>query len=270
MFFKRSIAYTTSWIHTFILSVILASILVFVLIFLQPFDTYTTNIPNKNLKLIGYSFCIIAPLLIIHIIENFWYKFRNHKWNVFQEFIILLTGFLLISLISYFYNTILVNGFEIELHDILNWTLSFSAPFAPIFIPIWAYLRYRFSKVEINTSDSERKTEISIIGSNSNEQIKFLLKDFIMAQAQSNYVDLYFLSENVLKKQVIRSTLSKVINEIPNGQQVHRSFLVNPSFINSISGNTRKGTIRLNHIVDDIPISPKHFLGVKKYLQNRP
>ena len=243
---------------------------VFILIFLQPFDTYTTDIPYKNLKLFGYSFCIIIPILFLHLFENLWYGYANRKWNVLQEVFVLLLGFILITIVSYFYNTILVNGFKIHLNEILNWSKSFSVPFAPIFIPIWAYLRFRFSKIEIKSTSSESDNKIVIKGSNSNEQIKFLEKDFIMAQAQSNYVDIYFISQNTLEKQVIRSTLSNLIKEIPRGQQIHRSFIINPSFITGIAGNTRKGTIKLSYIDADIPISPKHFLGVKKYLQNRP
>ena len=73
-----------------------------------------------------------------------------------------------------------------------------------------------------------------------------------------------------LKKEMIRFTISGLIDLIPSAQQIHRSYLVNPLHIQDITGNTRKGSILINHYDQEIPISPKHFLAVKNLLQNRP
>lgn len=270
MILKRSIAYTSNWFHTLLLSIILAILIVFILVFLQPFDTYGAEMSNKNLKLLGYSICVIQPILFIHVFEEFWFKFSSKKWYVYQELIILFFGVLLISISSYLYSTKIINNLEVEPKHIMEWSISFGLPFVPIFIPLWAYLRFKFSIIIIKPIFFQNKNEIIIIGNNQNEEIKFLEEKFIMAKAQANYVDVYYLKDELLEKRMIRSTLSNIIKKIPSAEQIHRSYIVNPSQIKKISGNTRKGNVTLNHINENIPISPKHFLGVKNHLQNRP
>ncbi|WP_090078161.1 LytTR family DNA-binding domain-containing protein [Halpernia frigidisoli] len=142
--------------------------------------------------------------------------------------------------------------------------------FRTYFYPFWAYLRFAFSKIIIKPISVENKPEVVIKGNSQNENIKFSEKNFLMANAQSNYVDIYYLKDDVLRKEMIRSTLSNIIKEIPTAEQVHRSYIVNPSQIEKISGNTRKGSIAIRHIKEEVPISPKYFLGVKEYLQSRP
>ena len=270
MLFKRSISYTSSWNHTLLATSILAVLVVFILIFLQPFNTYAIEIPYKNIKILGYGICIILPLLFIHVFEQFWFASTNQKWYVYQEIIVLLSGLLLISSVSYFYNTIVINNMEINPNNVVKWNITFGLPFAPIFIPFWAYLRFAFSKIVIKPISVQNKPEVIIIGNNQTEEIKFSEKNFLMANAQANYVDIYYLKDDVLKKEMIRSTLLNISKEIPSAEQVHRSFIVNPSQIEKISGNTRKGAITIRYIKEEIPISPKYFLGVKKYLQSRP
>ena len=267
---NRAIAYTSSWLNTFFLSCILATIIVFILIFLQPFEPYSTDIPFINLKLIGYGLCIIVTLLVIHFLEEYWFHKTNEKWFVFQELIILTIGFFFITILSYFYNTYIVNDLNIETNYVLQWMIEFGMPFIPIFIPLWIYLRFRFSKVVIKIAPIKNQSKIFIKGNNQNEEITFLEKDFVMAKAQSNYVDVYYLKDGELIKIMIRTTLSNLIKSIPSAQKIHRSYIVNPLKIESISGNTRKGKISITSLNETVPVSPKHFLAVKKHLQTRP
>ena len=148
--------------------------------------------------------------------------------------------------------------------------IEFGMPFIPIFIPLWIYLRFRFSKVVIKIAPIKNQSKIFIKGNNQNEEITFLEKDFVMAKAQSNYVDVYYLKDGELIKIMIRTTLSNLIKSIPSAQKIHRSYIVNPLKIESISGNTRKGKISITSLNETVPVSPKHFLAVKKHLQTRP
>lgn len=267
---NRAIAYTASWLNTFFLSCILAIIIVFILIFLEPFDSYSNDIPYKNLKLFGYGLCVIIPILILHFFEEYWFKKSNGKWFLFQELLILIIGFFFISIFSYFYNTYIVNDLSINTNYMLQWTKEFGAPFIPIFMPLWIYLRFRFSKIVIKPLRLKNQPIVNIKGNNQDEELSFFEEDFVMARAQSNYVDIYYIDNGNLTKKMIRMTLSKLIINIPSAQHIHRSYLVNPLKIESISGNTRKGIISMISLNESIPISPKHFLAVKKYLQNRP
>ncbi|WP_423999143.1 LytTR family DNA-binding domain-containing protein [Maribacter sp. IgM3_T14_3] len=269
MNFSRLIAYTSNWYHTLLLSIILAITIVVILIFLQPFDIYGNEIAYKNIKLIGYGICIILPILLIHVLEEFWIKLTHGKWYIYQEIIILNLGFLLISITSYIYNVLVVNN-NLESSNIFQWVKNFGLPFIPVFIPLWVYVRFRFSKISIKPVVDEKTKEILITGNNQNEVIRFLEKDFILAKSQANYIDIYYVHLDLLKKEVIRSTLASLKSEMKFAEQVHRSYLVNPTHIEQISGNSRKGYITVNKLDELVPVAPKYFLGIKEYLQNHP
>lgn len=266
---NRLISYTSKWYHTFLVGLILATMVVVVLIFLQPFDIYGNEITYKNIKMIGYGICIVLPILLIHVLEEFWFKLTNRKWHVYQELFTLILGFLLISISSYIYNVSVVNNHPMDSSHVFLWVKDFALPFIPVFIPFWVYLRFRFSKIIIQTTADKKEKTILITGNNQNEVIQFLEKNFVMARSQANYVDVYYIENELIKKEMIRSTLTSLKNKMPSAEQVHRSYLVNPGQIKKISGNTRKGFITINRLDEEVPVSPKYFVGIKKYLQDQ-
>jgi len=209
---NRSISYTSSWKHTFFIGLILALGLAFILVFLQPFDTYSNKMPYKELKLSGYSFCVLIPALVLHIFEEFWFKKNHKKWFLINEIVSIAFGFILICALCFMYNYRIVNNKEFYFNDFYDWLRSFALPFVPIFIPIWVYLRYRLSKITIPNKTEFPSKLILIKGTNSNEEIEFQDNNFVMAQSQANYVDIYILNEeNELEKHVIRNTLSALM-----------------------------------------------------------
>lgn len=267
---NRSIAFTPSWKYTLIIALVLGGLVSFILIFLQPFDTYQHDAPDKNLILGGYSLCIAFPVLLIHIPELLWYRMQKARWYLINELITLAAGLFLITLLCFVYNNKVVNDLTITWGYFGDWLLEFGLPFVPFILPVWIYLRFKFSNVTI-TSDTPENTPVTIEGENANEQLRFDPEQFIFAQVQSNYVDIYLLNgENQPDKHVLRSTLSALVNQIPFAEQVHRSYLVNPQHIISLEGNTRKGAAVLKYISDPVPVSPKYFKGLKTYLQDRP
>ncbi len=267
---NRTISFTKSWKATFTIALIIAATLSFILVFLQPFDTYYSEIENKNIKLVGYSLPIIITVPILHLIEKIWYK-QTKKWMLYQEFLILLLGFIFITFLSFLYLNTIVNPTKVPFNQFFNWLIDFSLPFAPPIMAFWIYLRFRFSKIEFFKDVENEIQDIQIEGSNKGELIQFKWQEFYYANAQSNYVDIYLNdNSNTLKKIVIRSSFSNFIEQIPRAIQVHRSYAINVDYIKSIEGNSRQGFCTLKNNSNKIPVSPKHFKALKLMLQNRP
>lgn len=271
---NRTIPFTDSWKYTFLIGLIMASVMVSVLIFLQPFDTYMHETPFKNLKLTGYGVCILMPLLVLHIGERWLYRRRGRKWVLTDEGISLMLGFLLFSLLSFWYNHAVVNGFKTDWGYFGEWAVDFAVPFMPIFLALWIYMRYRFGTIEIKAPpkvEPSNRQMLTLKGNNQGEELRLESDNFLMAHAQGNYVDVFFLgAESEVQKHTLRQTLSNLEAQIPISQQVHRSYLIHPRFILDLEGNARKGWVRLKHLPDPVPASPKHFQGLKSYLQSRP
>ncbi|NME67298.1 LytTR family DNA-binding domain-containing protein [Flammeovirga aprica] len=267
---NKIISFTSSWKNTIFITLILSVFISIILIFLQPFDTYTYNAPYKNLKLAGYSLCVIIPLLSIHAIEKIWYKKHGQKWTLLNELLVLTFGFFFINLLCYLYNCYVMNSVQPTLAGLFYWNIYYGLPFACIFITFWAYLRFRFGQILMSEEKIENKL-ISIEGANANEQIQFEWDEFVMAKSQSNYIDIFLYTKNgEQQKFTLRSTLSKLFDQLPMATQVHRSFLINTVFISELKGNTRKGAAVLNHVEMEVPVSPKYFSALKKELQFHP
>ena len=268
---NRTIGYTQSWKSTILIGVILSAVFCFILIFLQPFDTYSTDLPYKNLKLAGYAIPILISILGIHIFENTWFA-KTSKWTVLNEVLFMTIGTITITVLSFIYLNSIVNPTALPWSEFFPWFRVFGLPFAPIFLLLWCYLRFRFGKIELIKSSTKQTKTVRIEGTNANESLELDWSKFIIAKAQSNYIEIFFINEEHQKtsKTIIRSTLSKVLGQLPDAIQIHRSYIINLDQLVKLEGNVRKGWCYLKGIEEAVPVSPKHFKAIKDSFQNHP
>lgn len=268
---NKQIAFTYSWKDTFKIALIAGVMILFIMVFLQPFDTFQSNIQFKFIRLSGYSFTIIVPILLLHFAERYWYEKQNYRWTFLNEVISLVSIFALTSISSYFYHNLAFSGDVISLPYSARFFIYYCIPFIPLFLPLLSYFRFTFGKVIIVGSEKSRNDELEIAGDNKDEKISLPMNRFIYAEAQQNYVDIYFLnSDNKIEKEIIRSTFSNIVDQIPEAYQVHRSYLINPDFLSQITGNSRKRLIELKGVEYQIPVSQKYYQAIEKHLQSRP
>ena len=267
---NKPIGYTPSWKITGLIACMISAILCFILVYLQPFDTYTVKMNYKTLKLTGYFLPPFVSIICIHFLENIWFKVHK-KWFLYQEIIIITSGTLLIALLCFIYLNYLVNDVALPWQAFFSWFSSFGLPFAPIILMPWVYLRFRFSEIQLHNSTKEKDASVEVKGENSGEIYSFLWSQFLLAKSQSNYVEIILKSEDEHNQKIIlRSTLSKVKQQLPKSLQVHRSFLINMDNIQKLEGNSRKGWCIISNIEDYVPVSPKYFKALKMRLQDHP
>lgn len=268
---NKTIAYTKSWKHTLWIALIVGAVLPLLLITLQPFDN-SNSFSYKYIILLGYTLCIIIPILGIHPLENYSYKHQVNRWFIINESIyIVVTGFI-IFVFTFFYHFYVVSGLSsFSFTSIWNFIRSYGLPFTPIIIPLWLYLRSKYGVIEVplkSTGNAVNNKSVTIHGESKSEILTIFESDFIYAQSQQNYVDVYYDIENVIHQKIFRSTLSNIIKQLPNAWQVHRSYLVNLDNLTTVEGNARKRFIRISKIEETIPISQKYYVALKKRLSN--
>ncbi len=266
---KRPIPYTYSWRDTFIIGLSLAMVFCFILIFLKPFDTYSVQMKFKNLKLVGYALPTLLAVLSMHGIENVWYL-RTKKWRWANEIVMLLLGFFTVAILSFIYLNNFVNQNALPWSEFLTWVKYYGLPFTPILMAFWGYLRFRFGKIDFNRQEIQQNAELLVQGEGQKDVHRFYWKEFLLARAQSNYVEVWTRSDNSAQKELLRIPLSQLAEQLPRALQVHRSYLINPDHFESLGGNSRKGWCRLQGFEEDIPVSPKQFKALKELFQTRP
>lgn len=269
--FNRIIGYTHSWKSTFLIGIIVSAVFCFVLIFLQPFDTYSTELTYKNAKLAGYAIPIMLSILGIHILENSWFQ-KSSQWTLLNEIVFMTLGTIVVTVLSFIYLNSIVNPTALPWSEFFPWFRVFGLPFAPIFLLLWGYLRFRFGKIELSTSSTTKIKTVRIEGTNAHESLELNWSDFILAKSQSNYIEIFYFNQekNEISKAIIRSTLAKVLDQLSDATQTHRSYIINLDHLIKLEGNMRKGWCYLKGIEETVPVSPKHFKAIKTRLQKHP
>lgn len=268
---NKTIAYTKNWKHTFLIALLLGALVPILLMTLEPFDNSNT-FSYKYLILSGYTLCIIIPLILIHPIENYFYKIQKNRWFIINEFLYIIGTLFIIFIFSFFYHFYVVSGLPSFTSELIwNFIESFGLPFIPIVVPLWIYLRSKYGVIEVplkNKENTEISKTVTIVGNNKSETLTIFESDFIFAKAQQNYVDIYFKTENGIQQQTFRSTLSNIIKLLPKAWQVHRSYLVNLDYLKTVEGNARKRFIRISESEEIIPISQLYYKALTKRLSN--
>ncbi len=97
---------------------------------------------------------------------------------------------------------------------------------------------------------------------NSTKSFELAVDSIIYVEAMQNYVSIcYRNTDNSISKELHRNTISAV-EEALNDHQIkrcHRSFLVNPSKIQSVSGNAQGLKLHFEEIDDTVPVSRKYI-----------
>ncbi|WP_299766925.1 LytTR family DNA-binding domain-containing protein [uncultured Dokdonia sp.] len=266
---NRPIPYTQSWKKTIAIGSIVGAGLSMLLIFLQPFDTDEVQFSYKVVKLAGYGLCFLIPILMMHPIENALFKKQQYRWYVLNELGYIIVCLLLVYTVCYFYNTYIVNdSVNTSLKGWYYFMIYYGLPFMPFLGPLWLYFRNRFGKITLPESTTQKDIQTTITGENKKESLMIVVSDFVYAQAQQNYVAIYYIEQEELQKKMIRSTLSNVQKQLPDAWQVHRSYLVNLSYVKTISGNSRKRELFLTETSEAIPVSQKYYEALQKRSSN--
>ena len=267
---NKQVAFVDNWKFTFLISIVLSTFIVFIMVFLQPFDTFQKDISFKTLKLVGYGLTVFFPILILHYFERLVY-YPSRDWRLVYEVIYISITVVFISALSYVYQNTVFSHNQLSISYFFKYFLNFCIPFFPIVVPLLAYLRFRFGHIYVNNQSEAQNVKLKISGENKEDELTISFNQFIFAEAQQNYVSLTYLdNDENLTQRVFRSTFGQLAEQLRHAYQVHRSFIVNPYFFDTLAGNSRKRALRLKGLEKEIPVSRKYYEAIKGYLQSKP
>lgn len=267
--FWKDHSFSPQWKEALWSGALLGLGLALLMIVLQPFDTYTFQSPFKNLLLLGYAPCILVGTLAIHPIEAGLYRKQDKHWYLWNEILILLLGGLLMMSFSYAYNTLVINGYPVNFSEWWEFLTAFGSPFFIFLGPIWGFVRSRLGRRYQASNAPSAPILLQIVSQNKKESFQLAAAQFIYAQAQQNYTEIFYQAESgEVVRKILRISVSRLQAQIPSSQQIHRSYLINPDFLEEIQGNARKRFVQLKMVPTPLPLSPKYYETIQKGLSN--
>jgi hypothetical protein len=152
--------------------------------------------------------------------------------------------------------------------------LEVSSIFVFPFLGVFFYFRYRMLNERIRQMAFQREvaatpTElIHFTGQGKTDTFSVSSSDFRYAQAQDNYVALFYLKNGLLQKELIRSTLSELLANTNWDQLIrcHRSYAISLQQVHSISGGTPL-RLFLKDVPDPIKVSRTYRSAVVDHLR---
>lgn len=253
-----------------------AGILVYLfLIIFQPFGTENFQHPYKFLLLFPYCIIFGTAFFIVNLMT-----FRFINWNMVAELLKIIFILFIGSILSYFYNSLFLSHVKLDLGNYFYMFLYSLAVGIPISI-IYILSRYIYLKnIHENTArDISQHLPVAVPKlqqnllkiSAQNTELIISENNFLCVQSMENYCTFYFLENNILKKVLVRISLSSALQQIENGsvKKCHRSYIVNLTKVKNLKGNAQGYKLILPEIDFEIPVSRSFIPSIIPQLQQQ-
>lgn len=110
---------------------------------------------------------------------------------------------------------------------------------------------------------------IEIVSENRNENLKLQIADIAFLRSADNYVEVYHREGDHFKKELIRSTLKNIENQIKpysNFVRCHRTCIVNSHFVEKLNKNFNNHWLSLRNTSEKLPVSRQYLLTIREVL----
>ena len=251
-------------------------ILLFLLIF-QPIDI--SSFSKKEFAYLAIGLAVSTFLILsfnLIFLPSFFPKLFNNKiWNIKRE--IIWNIWILFAILSsdFIFYTKLFAVIDISFSDIITIILLGSLPVTVLIIInqnrlLRSHLKSA-QQLNIKLIESKQKKEKLINFESDYKNDNLLIKSdaLILVKSANNYIEVYYESNSIVKKQLIRSSLTKaeeLIKEFDNIFKCHRTFIINIKHIKEIHGNSQGYQLYFENIDFPVLISQKYINDFKNMI----
>ena len=261
---KHKYPFDSSINHHIIIALSLALWIFIFLYFTEPLDVNEFGDTEKLIYMPLYGLLGAFCYLLFLPIQNYLYKKNEQHWFVKTELLFFFI-FIIVSIVAarLFYLYVIVPG---EPYPYTLWYHLTSVIFPALLtiLPIVIFGRFAFGKYK-NKKIQDQKIEIK--GEGNYEGLRILLNDLICIQSSDNYIEVFYISGNDVKKTLIRNKLSKIADDFPKLLRTHRSFIINPYHFNQWKTEKGKLFAELSSSIF-VPISNTYKNEVKTVLNS--
>lgn len=260
---------------------------VFILIF-RPFGldvyAYSRSYIIAGYGLIALLTTVVADTLVYHF---FPFAQNDTAWTTGKNMLLGMSCVILVGISSFFYAAA-IHAFPWSITGFLKVQLYVSLCSV---LPVGVYTLIRqnyFLSRNVNEAKVLDKTlseehpspagdvladTIHLTGENKNELLQLPLQAILYITSQDNYSEIIYLKGKVLKRELLRSSLSRteqMLADYPVFFRAHRSYLVNLSKVVKIKGNAQGYLLVLDGAEEKIPVARTRAGELKKRLSVYP
>jgi len=271
---KKPLAFVTeSPVEKFYISLFFG---LFVFVFLLIFQPFGLDAVAESK--IFYLFAFGFATFIIFFLNLFFFPyllprfFDSDNWNILKNILFSLFNILIISYINWLLSCTIGKSLGLAQHSLLRFLfITGSVGIFPTLLfsyfmekKMWQRNNAIAKKISehlgkdklLETDKNEPEVIINLkTGKNT---LHFVATNLLCVVSEGNYANVFYLHENKLKKQLIRSTLKKLETQFINLGLIvrcHKSYIVNLAYVIRISGNARAYNLHIQELNFLIPVS---------------
>jgi len=223
--------------------------------------------------LITFTTIVLFDLFTAYVLKL---KKDTDKWTLGKWIVETIVLIFFISIGNYFFVVYLVD----QTFSLGGFTSMIVSTFIlGIFPMVFSGLLIQINAIKQNQKQAEslvieRAEEVQgiksirLIGQND-QYVEFSLQELLFIEARSNYVSLTLNRKGNITEESLRSTLKNIESQLSEIGTIrcHRSFLVNPDRVISVTGNAQGLRLTLEGLSDlEIPVSRSYIAQVKERL----
>lgn len=258
-----------NWLHV---GLVAGIIVFFILFFLRPFGlgTYKGNVLAVTLA--------FTALAVVETYVYGWLVFKplvrhTATWRVWHECAAILLLLCLISLGNFVLDWAWFRP-PLSLAHFLGYAYATFLIGIPVTLTIVALdyqrrLRNRLATLlQKDEASQEGQTVTFHDSSVRGQDITMPMADFLYAEAQKNFVDIYFLQDGRVEHRQLRATLASVLADARDKSifQCHRSFIVNLNRILSAHGNSNGYQLTVGDDHHTVPVSRSYVPKLRSFV----
>jgi hypothetical protein len=185
--------------------------------------------------------------------------------NIYSKYFILISTFLIIFSIVYL--SLLLAPTSLNLKEIPFQVLFYELliiTIIPLVLMLW-YLEIQLFNINFKTitisdksSQKNESKDITLLSDSKNMELSLDVRELLLVEAQDNYCKIYYEIEGEVKKAMLRLSLKKMHDQLAHLDNIikcHRSYLINKTKIEKISGKSQSYKIKMFGSQKIIPVS---------------
>lgn len=246
------------------------------LIYFEPFSINELTIPHKTIFLTGYGIIATIIMLVFYFIVPFIFPnyFKEENWTVGRDIFSIMFNVVVIAFCNVLYSQIIFWSWEkleiIKLLEMISYTfiLGIFPTVGIVVINYIYYLKQYSHPPQPSTSQPLSLNEqLTLIAENEKDTLKVFQEDLFYIESNDNYSTVIFQKEEQILKELIRSSLIRLENQIPAESIVrcHRSYIVNLDKVIKISGNAQGYKLHLKDSDFIVPVARKYSEIVNRF-----